>query len=371
MDVINQLWKRCSMIRLLVAIALLLVPSANAFAQEHIQILATGGTIAGKSQTSMGYMSGALPIDTLIAAVPEIESYAKISWQQVANIGSQDMNISVWKSLYLAIEKAKKDQTISAIVVTHGTDTLVDSAFLFDLLFPSGKPLIFVAAMRPADHHSADGPQNLLDAIAVATSAQANHRGALIVMDSKILEARNAYKKHTEALGTFRPTNGGFAGELVNKEVVFYHPSARDSNAKSPFGLADIDRLSQVSVMAIYPGVSLLQYKDMVSKVPKALVIAGVGNGNFPSTIHPLVEQFIESGGIVVRASQVPTGYVSRNIEIDDNQLGTIAALGLSPQKARILLALLLDKNMDNEQIQHAFRCPIPSTMQACSQAQQ
>jgi L-asparaginase len=358
------------MIKLLLAMALVSILGANAAAQEHIQILATGGTIAGKSLPSSGYTSGALPIDTLIAAIPEIEGYAKISWQQVASIGSQDMNISVWKNLYRAIDKAKKDEKITAIVVTHGTDTLVDSAFLFDLLFPSGKPLIFVGAMRPADHRSADGPQNLLDAVAVAASAEASHRGALIVMDSNILEARNAFKQHTESLGTFKPTNGGFAGELVKNEVVFFHPPVRGNDAESLFGIADIDRIADVSVMAVYPALSSQHYKDALALVGKGLVIAGVGNGNFPSSMHGYLTQYVDAGGIVVRASQVPMGHVSRNIEVDDDRLGSVASLGLSPPKARILLALLLNKNMPPRQLQNAFSCQIPTATKTCGEAQ-
>ena len=172
----------------------------NANAKKNVKILATGGTIAGKAQELIGYASGQLNIAALIAEIPDIQNHTEISWQQVANIGSQDMGIEIWKTLYMAIEDAKNDNDVLGIVITHGTDTMIDSAFLFDLLFPSGKPLIFVGAMRNADALSPDGPQNLLDAIQVASSVEAKNRGALIVMNSKIITARSAYKQHTAAV---------------------------------------------------------------------------------------------------------------------------------------------------------------------------
>lgn len=356
------------MIKLLLSIVVISIFCNNTNANEHVKILATGGTIAGKSHSSGGYAPGELSIDTLIAKIPDIKNHAEISWQQIANIGSQDMNIEVWKTLYVAIEKAKSNEEITGIVVTHGTDTLVHTAFLFDLLFPSGKPLIFVGAMRPADALSADGPQNLLDAIKVASSAEASNRGSLIVMNSKIIEARKAYKQHAETVETFRTTYGGYAGEMHNKNVTFYHMSGRGNNTKSIFNLSDIDNISEVPILGIYSGSSEKYYKDMLSKISKGLVISGFGNGNFPAFISNNLREIIVGGGAIVRSSQVPKGYVSRNVEVNDDQLGTIASLGLTPQKARILLGLLLDKNMSNSQIQKSFGCEVPTNNGSCGE---
>ena len=354
------------MIKLLLSIVVILMLSNNANAKKYIKILATGGTIAGKSQSSVDYASGQLNIAALIAEIPKIQEYTKISWQQIANIGSQDMSIKIWKALYTAIEDAKKDDDVLGIVITHGTDTMVDSAFLFDLLFPSGKPLVFVGAMRNADALSADGPQNLLDAIHVASSIEAVNRGALIVMNSRIIRARNAYKRHTAALGTFKTSNGSYAGDLYGDDVNFYHNFSREGENKSIFNVSDIDGIAQVSMMSVYPGLSVSYYKNALSKINKALVVSGVGNGNFPSFIAKNIKEIVNMGAIIVRSSQVPEGYVSRNVEINDDQLGTIASLGLSPQKSRILLGLLLKKNMSNSQIQKIFECEVPTTDGSC-----
>ena len=355
------------MIKLLVSIVIISMMCNNANAKKNVKILSTGGTIAGKAQELIGYASGQLNIAALIAEIPDIQNHTEISWQQVANIGSQDMGIEIWKTLYMAIEDAKNDNDVLGIVITHGTDTMIDSAFLFDLLFPSGKPLIFVGAMRNADALSPDGPQNLLDAIQVASSVEAKNRGALIVMNSKIITARSAYKQHTAAVETFKISNGSYAGDLHNGKVNFYHDFVRERGNKSIFNFSDIDGISQVAMMSVYPGTSKSYYENALSSVNKALVISGVGNGNFPSSITKNIKETIDSGVIIVRSSKVPEGYVSRNIEINDDQLGTIASLGLSPQKSRILLGLLLKKNMSNSQVQKIFDCEVPTADGSCS----
>lgn len=197
--------------------------------KSRVRILATGGTIAGAqaSQTEYGYKSGSFKVEDLIAAVPKLKDIADISGEQVANIGSQDMNDEIWLKLSKRINAVLSSDDYDAVVITHGTDTMEETAFFLNLVVKSKKPVVLVGSMRPATAVSADGPSNLYNAVAAATNPQGQGRGVLVVMNDEIHYARNVEKKNTTNIETFRSPERGPAGLVNTWKISWFEPSQK------------------------------------------------------------------------------------------------------------------------------------------------
>src|ERR1043166_4767340 len=196
---------------LLIALVLGLVPVT--WALPRIKVLATGGTIAGAqaTQADAGYKSGTFSVDELIKAVPQLKNIAELSGEQVANIGSQTMNHEVWLKLAKRVNEVLAGDT-DGVVITHGTDTMEETAYFLSLVVSSDKPIVLVGSMRPATAIGADGPANLYNAVALAADPKAGGRGPLVVLNDTIHYAREAQKTHTTHLDTFKSPNRGPAG---------------------------------------------------------------------------------------------------------------------------------------------------------------
>src|ERR1700756_244357 len=171
----------------------------------NIVILATGGTIAGAAATGTqaAYTSGAVTIDAMLAAVPGIKDLANIKGEQISNVGSQDMTMDIMLTLAKRINALLAQNQVDGIVVTHGTDTMEETAYFLDLVVKSDKPVVLVGSMRPATAISADGPANLRDAVLTAASPGARGRGVLVVLNDTIHYARNVVKTNTTDVATF------------------------------------------------------------------------------------------------------------------------------------------------------------------------
>ena len=162
-----------------------------------IAILGTGGTIAGKAgsaSATTGYVPGSATVEDLLSSVPGLEDIANLTSVQVSNIGSEDMTDEIWASLVKEIESQLKDPKITGVVITHGTDTLEETAFMLNQVLKSEKPVVLVGSMRPATSISADGPMNLLNAAKVATTPEAKGKGVLVVLNDEIHGARDAQR---------------------------------------------------------------------------------------------------------------------------------------------------------------------------------
>jgi L-asparaginase len=334
--------------------------SATPAPLPRLRLLATGGTIAG-AQTgkhggdARGYKAAAFSMDALIAAVPQLASLAQLEVEQVSAIGSQDMDDATWLKLAARTQAAVDTTGIDGVVITHGTDTMEETAFFLNLVVRSEKPVVLVGAMRPATAISADGPMNLYNAIAVAIAPETRGRGVLVVANDEIHFAREVAKTNTTQVGTFRATHRGLAGLVNAGRLHLYAPPVRRHTTRSEFSVGGATALPRVEIVHAHAGMGRALIDAAVKSGAAGLVIAGVGDGNLAAPALAAAAEAARAGVAVVRSSRTGGGVVERNIEIDDDRLGFIAADELNPPKARVLLMLGLTRTRDPRALQEMF----------------
>ncbi|TWT65364.1 type II asparaginase [Allorhodopirellula solitaria] len=336
----------------------LLCVSVPALAKEHVVILATGGTIAGKqaSKNDPGYKAGSFKVQDLVDAVPELKEVAELSGQQVANIGSQDMNNEVWLKLARRVNEVASQPDVDGIVITHGTDTLEETAYFLNLVVDTKKPVVLTASMRPATSISADGPMNLYQSVVVATRPEAVGRGVLCVLNDEIHYAAEITKTHTVNPGTMQSPNRGLAGKCDAEVCTFFSPTIRRHTTDSEFKIpADLDDLPAVEIVYAHVDMKRNMIDAAVKSGAKGIVIAGVGDGNMSQEALEAAAEHAKNGVIIVRSSHVGAGIVKRNVEVNDDENGFVASRELNPQKARILVQLALLQDADVDDIQEMF----------------
>lgn len=341
--------------RTLLAAALFVASSSAAMALPNVEVLATGGTIAGAGQsaTDTAYTAGKVSVNHLVSAVPQLAEIANVIPKQVVQIGSQDMTDDVWLTLVKTINN--DCNKVDGFVVTHGTDTMEETAYFVNLTAKCTKPIVFVGAMLPSTGLSADGPKNLYNAVVVASSKEAANRGAMVAMDDKIISARDVIKTNTTAVETFQGANFGTMGYIFNSKVHFANTPDTPHTKDTPFDVSKLEKLPKVGIVYNYSNVPAEPLKALLDAGYEGIVSAGVGNGNIHKNLFPLLEKAAKDGVAVVRSSRVPTGSATKDAEIDDAKYGFVAGQFLNPQKARILLQLSLTKTKDPKKIQEYF----------------
>jgi L-asparaginase type II len=318
----------------------------------HVHILATGGTIAGTADSAtdtVHYKPGEIGITTLIGSVPEIRQYAEVTGEQVCNINSDDITPAIWLNLSERANAVLADPGVDGIVVTHGTDTLEETAYFLNLAVRQEKPVVITGSMRPSTAISADGPLNLLTAVQLAGSPDARGRGVLISLNGEINGARDTTKTGTQVVQTFRSPDLGLFGYMEDGHPLFYRSSTRNHTVSSEFNLTGLTTLPRVDIVMTYPGMDSTAITALTSH-SEGLVIAGMGNGEYPFVIQPALEAAAAKGIPVVIASRTGSGITSLKVS------RFIAADTLTPQKARILLMLALTKTHDRDRIAGMFR---------------
>ena len=330
-----------------------------AWALPKIKVLATGGTIAGAqtTQAEAGYTSGKFSVDDLIRAVPQLKDIAEMSGEQVANIGSQTMNNEVWLKLATRINELLSESETDGIVITHGTDTMEETGYFLSLVVKSDKPVVMVGSMRPATAISADGNMNLYNAVAVAANPNAKGRGPLIVINDEIHYGREAEKMNATQLDTFRSPNRGRAGVVNNGKAFFFNPIATRHTSQSEFSVNQMkpEDLPRVEVVYSYANLGRDMIDHLTKNGVKGIVLAGVGDGNTTDAALAALQDAAKKGVAVVRSTRTGSGIVDRNVEVNDDKLGFIAAKELNPQKARVLLMVGLTKTKDINKLQEYF----------------
>ena len=323
----------------------------------NVTILATGGTIAGTapSSTQAGYSSGKINIDGMIKAVPNIEKLARVDGEQFSNVGSQDMSFEIMINLSSRINALLAAKQIDGVVVTHGTDTMEETAFFLNLTVKSSKPVVMTGAMRPATAVSADGPLNLYNAVAVAADPEAREKGLLVVMNDRIHGAHSLTKTNTTSVETFLSPVNGLIGTVIYGGVTYYRAPFRQHTVFSEFSLEGVTTLPRVDIMYACADMPPDLIDCSVVNGAKGIVIAGDGNGNMNEVTLKKAAQMANRGIFIVRSSRVPTGTVGRNVEVDDDANKFIASDELNPAKARILLMLALLKERSVREVQDLF----------------
>src|ERR1700760_4036646 len=213
--------------------------------KPDIVILATGGTIAGAaaSGTQSAYTSGAVTIDAMLKAVPGIEKLANIKGEQISNVGSQDMSFDIMLKLAKRINELLATPGVDGIVITHGPDTMEETAYFLNLTVKSDKPVVLVGSMRPSTAVSADGPLNLYNAVAVAADPQSRDRGVLVVMNDHIHGAHSLTKTSTTDVQTFMSPMRGLVGVVAYGKADFYNTPPWKHTSQSEFDVTGVTRL--------------------------------------------------------------------------------------------------------------------------------
>jgi len=207
---------------------------------------------SGASATKAAYTAGKVPIDDLLNAVPQIHDYGKITGEQIAQIGSQDMNVVTWLKLSKRINEIFKNNEADAIVVTHGTDTQEETGYFIDLVVTSDRPVVLTGSMRPATAISADGPKNLYDAITIAADPKSRGRGVLISFNEGIYDAREVMKLSTTKTNAFGSPNTGPVGQAYDGKVEYYLRSEREVNPQKPMVITADTKLPRVDIVYMY-----------------------------------------------------------------------------------------------------------------------
>jgi L-asparaginase len=335
------------------------VPAQTAQTKKlpNIIILATGGTIAGAAATGAqaGYTSGQVSIDSMIQAVPGIRELANLKGEQVANVGSQDMTFEVMLAVAKRCNQVLANPEVDGVVITHGTDTMEETAFFLNLTVKSDKPVVMTGSMRPSTAISADGPLNLYNAVAVAGDPLAKGRGVLVVMNDFIHGAHSLTKTSTTAVQTFQSPLRGLVGIVAYGKSDWFSIPHWKHTTGSEFDISSVTKLPRVDILYAYADMTPDLIDCSVKDGARGIVFAGVGNGNLNKASLDAAARASKSGVAIVRASRVPTGSVGRNVEVKDDELGFVASDELNPPKARILLALALLKQRTLSDIQKLF----------------
>lgn len=321
--------------------------------RPRIAILTMGGTIA-----SIGATAAATTIyeldparNPVLDAVPMLADAAEVTVETFAHLASHDVPVEMVLALARRIAAIRASGSTEGVVVTHGTDTLEETAYLLDLLLEPGAPVVVTGAARPASAISADGPLNLLNAVRVAASPSAAGQGVLVCMNDRIGAARFVSKMHTSAPDAFRAVEQGHLGAITGSEIAFFgHAASSDRPRFDPEQAADLPR---VEIIACHLGMSPAFLDFAIADGAAGIVFAGTGNGSVPKALKPSLAKAREAGVIVVRSSRVGSGAVS--VGKIDEEYGTLPAGSLSPQKARLLLMLALRETAERQTIARIF----------------
>lgn len=317
-----------------------------------IALIGTGGTIAGQgtSDTDLtGYTPGILSLQDIIADIPGIRDYGPYAATQFANIESSDITVYQWVKLAKTVQKCVDKDDIGAVVITHGTDSMEETAYFLHLTVHTDKPIIITGSMRPAGAISADGPLNLLQAVQVARTPESHGKGVLVVLNGYIDGARDVTKMNTINVATFGSPNTGHMGIVQDGVAHFYSVPVRKHTMDSEFGVEQ--DLPRVDILTCYAGIEEVMGLAILATNPAGLILTGLGHGTIPQVIRNITKNLSIP---VVRASRTGSGIVSKVPQ--DEDAGYYVSDSLSPQKARILLMLALQKERTANDLERIFK---------------
>ncbi|MEQ6436131.1 asparaginase [Comamonas sp. w2-DMI] len=337
-------------------------PAANAAAAQtaakpQVVVLATGGTIAGAGASTVNsatYTAAKVPVDKLLAGLPELAQVANVRGEQVFQIASESFTNDNLLTLAKRVSQLAKQSDVDGIVVTHGTDTLAETAYFLSLTVHTDKPIVVVGSMRPGTALSADGALNLVNAVSVAGSKDAKGKGVFVTMNDEINTARDVNKDINIQTGAFKSQWGPLGMVVEGRNYWFRAPVKRHTN-NSEFNIDSIDKLPQVDIVYAYGSVQPTAVNALVDSGAKAIVHAGTGNGSVADRMVKPLQDARSKGVLIVRSSRVPYGFVLRNAEQPDDKYDWVVAHDMRPEKARILTMLALTKGASTKELQRMF----------------
>lgn len=324
----------------------------------NVVVLATGGTIAGagaSAANSATYQAAKVGVEQLIAGIPELSKLANVRGEQVMQIASESITNDNLLQLGRRVAELADSKDVDGIVITHGTDTLEETAYFLNLVEKTDKPIIVVGSMRPGTAMSADGMLNLYNAVAVASSKEARGKGVLVTMNDEIQSGRDVSKTINIKTEAFKSAWGPMGMVVEGKSYWFRLPAKRHT-MDSEFDIKNIKSLPDVEIAYSYGNVSDTAYKALAQSGAKAIIHAGTGNGSVSSRVVPSLQALRKDGVQIIRSSHVNAGgFVLRNAEQPDDKYDWVVAHDLNPQKARILAMVALTKTNDSKELQRMF----------------
>ncbi len=326
-------------------------------AKPHVVVLATGGTIAGAGASvanSATYAAAKVPVDKLLAGLPELSNVAKVSGEQVFQIASESFTNEHLLKLGQRVSALSKQADVDGIVITHGTDTLEETAYFLNLTVRTNKPIVVVGSMRPGTALSADGALNLYDAVSVAASKDAAGKGVLVTMNDEIQSGRDVHKHINIKTEAFK-SQWGPLGMVVEGKNYWFRAPVKRHTTQSEFNIDDIKTLPAVDIVYGYGNMNTTGIEAYGKVGVKALIHAGTGNGSVAAQAVESLKALRSQGVQIVRSARVPDGFVLRNAEQPDDKYDWVVAHDLRPQKARILAMVALTKTQDSKELQRIF----------------
>ena len=333
-------------------------PSGSSGSLPVVQLIATGGTIAMKIDPVKKAPVPAISGEDLIATVPEIAKVAKIEVVNQSNVPSDYMDQKRWVDLQKAVTTALARPEVAGVIVSHGTDTLEETAWFLDLTVKSDKPVVCIGAQRNASEPDFDGPRNLLNAAKICVDPQAKGKGTLLVLNNQINAAREATKTHTSDVETFKSGDWGFLGTVDFDRIVFARAPLRRQNVE--LRAANGAELPRVEIVYFYGGADEKPIKAAVADGAKGIVIVAAGWGNVNEAFHAAIKEAAAQGVKVVITTRVQNGRVlpvygfvggGKTLK----EAGAIFGDNLNAQKARILLMLALQHTQKTDELQKYF----------------
>lgn len=320
--------------------------------KKTVVVLATGGTIAGigKKGSQTDYIPGAISIEKIASGIKGLGKIANLREIQIVNVNSDDITSLNWIDMAKKINTLSQDPDIDGFVITHGTDTMEETAYFLHLTVHTDKPVVVTGAMRPSTATSADGPMNLYQAVSVASSDKARGMGVICVFSDSIYGARDFQKLSTTSVTAFGGRDFGMMGYIIDNEVFFYNKSTRKHTLDSPFFVDNLSSLPKTEIIIFYVDANPIIIKE-AAKRTEGLVIVGAGNGNYSNSFNSVIGKLKIP---VVRASRIGNGLIVPDSKFD-RWPNIIIGDNLAPTKARILLQLALTKTRDREEIQNYF----------------
>ena len=303
--------------------------------KKKVVVLATGGTIAGTAQSKVelvAYTAAQRTVHELLTGIP-VPDAIEFEGYQIAQVDSKDMRFQIWRDLALKIEEVIARPDVSGVVITHGTDTLEETAYFLHLTVNASKPVVLTAAMRPSTAFGADGPLNLIHSITLASS---NAQGVMAMLDGYIYSGEEVRKGHTTRIQAFSAGEAGALGVIEGDMIRQWRPWPVSQQMIKPAQLpADVSQWPWVEIVTSCAGTTGAIVPALVSAGVKGIVVATTGNGAIHENLIPELQEAQKNGLPVVRAARVGDGTLS---SADDD--GIVRSACTLPAKARVLMLL-------------------------------